>query len=440
MNMQVPPSTAYNLNDDQRKAGDGFFEFLFSDAKEFIISGPAGVGKTYLMNYIIDNTMPRYFEMCKLMGVKPEYTEVVMTATTNKAADVLSKAVNRPTQTACSFFNVVVRDDFTTGISSLKRTNKWKVHQKMIIFVDEASMVDTAQWQMFHEATLDCKLVYVGDKYQLPPVQEDLSPIYKHDAPIVELLTPVRNAGQPALMAVCQQLRDTVATGTFKPIRPVPGVIDHMTGPQMQAEVDRLFKQQTHEARILAFTNKRVIEYNDHIRAMRHLPATFTKGELLVNNSPLHCKNSMLAAEMEVEVLRNHGSSQVVVDQKHDVYLDVDVIDLMDSLGVVYNNVPFPTNRTHFEGLVKYYGQTKNFERKYFLKNNFADLRPRDASTVHKSQGSTYETVFVDLGNISTCNIPSLTARMLYVAFSRARSRVILFGDLAKKYGGLDLS
>ncbi|TJX12618.1 MAG: hypothetical protein E5W21_36750, partial [Mesorhizobium sp.] len=62
MNIQIQPSTAYNLNDGQKAAADAFLEFLFSDDKEFIISGPAGVGKTYLMNYIIDNTMPRYLE------------------------------------------------------------------------------------------------------------------------------------------------------------------------------------------------------------------------------------------------------------------------------------------------------------------------------------------------------------------------------------------
>ncbi|RUX60184.1 DEAD/DEAH box helicase [Mesorhizobium sp. M7A.F.Ca.CA.002.12.1.1] len=440
MNIAVPPSSLYNLNEGQTKAAEAFLEFLFSPDKEFIISGPAGVGKTYLMNYIIDNTMPRYLEMCQLLGVKPEYTEVVMTATTNKAAEVLSKSTKRPTSTACAHFNLVVFDDFKTGQAVLKQTTKWRVHQRQIIFIDEASMIDTPQWKMFHDGTMDCKLVYVGDHNQLAPVQEDLSPVYKHGAPMVELLQPVRNAGQPALMAICQQLRDTVSTGVFKPIKPVPGVIDLLDGPQMQSEINRVFAQQTHEARILAFTNKRVIEYNDYIRSYRQLPVGFQAGELLVNNTVLHTKRATIAVEAEVEVLRNHGAQKILVDEQHDIYLDVDTLDLQNQFGDVFPRVPFPTNRGHYNDLVKYYNQTKNWSRKTFLKNNFADLRPTDAATVHKSQGSTYETVFVDLGNISTCNVPSQVARMLYVAFSRARSRVILFGDLAQKYGGLDLS
>ncbi|TJX44050.1 MAG: hypothetical protein E5W21_23175, partial [Mesorhizobium sp.] len=154
----------------------------------------------------------------------------------------------------------------------------------------------------------------------------------------------------------------------------------------------------------------------------------------------LHHRHGNIAIEMEVEVLNNHGANRVMIDEEHDVSLDIEVLDLRDQFGDVYQHVALPTNRKHFDDLVKYYGRVKNWTRMFYLKNNFADLRPRDAATVHKSQGSTYETVFVDLGNISTCNIPSQTARMLYVAFSRARSRVVLYGDLAAKYGGLDLS
>jgi ATP-dependent exoDNAse (exonuclease V) alpha subunit len=73
----------------------------------------------------------------------------------------------------------------------------------------------------------------------------------------------------------------------------------------------------------------------------------------------------------------------------------------------------------------------------YDLKDNFADFRPRDACTVHKSQGSTKDLVLVDLNNIGSCNFTVMTARMLYVAISRARHRVILYGNLPPKYGGV---
>ena len=138
----------YNLNQGQKHAADKFFKFLFSQDQEFIISGPAGVGKTYLMNYIIDNAIPRYDEMCKLVGITPEFTTMMMTATTNKAAEVLSHATKRPTSTVHSFFNLTVKDDYQTGQTILKRTDKWQIHRNIIIFIDEYSMIDTELWKM----------------------------------------------------------------------------------------------------------------------------------------------------------------------------------------------------------------------------------------------------------------------------------------------------
>jgi hypothetical protein len=437
--MNIVTKNVYNLNQGQQAAADAFLNFLFMPDKEFIISGPAGVGKTYLMNYIIDNTMPRYLEMCKLIGVKPDYTNVVMTATTNKAAEVLSSMVHRPTSTVHSFFNLVVKDDYATGTTLLKKTDRWVIHKKLIIFIDECSLIDTELWKILHEGTLDCKLVYVGDRHQLAPVMESLSPIYRHNMPMVEMLEPIRNAHQPALLAICNQLRKTVETGVFNPIQVVPGVIDLLDDYTMQAEINSQFQNQTYDARILAYTNKRVIQYNDHIRGIRSLPTEFQKGEFLINNSAYHHDYGIISVEAEVEVLENYGPQKKLIDPNHGIYLDINTVDLQTAFRGLFTSVQVPTDKNHLDQLLKYYAKMKQWSIYFDLKNNFADLRPRDAATVHKSQGSTYDTVFVDLSNISTCTIPNQAARMLYVAFSRARSRVIMYGNLAPRFGGLIL-
>ena len=69
------------------------------------------------------------------------------------------------------------------------------------------------------------------------------------------------------------------------------------------------------------------------------------------------------------------------------------------------------------------------------MKETFPDLRAKDSCTVHKSQGSTYDTVFVDLGDLSVCRNPADAARLFYVAFSRARNRVVMYGNLAERFG-----
>lgn len=427
---------SYTLNQGQKDAAEAFFSFLFDpDHKEFILSGPAGTGKTYWMGYIIDEIMPRYHETCKLVGIDPVYEGVQMTATTNKSADVLGQATGRPTQTIHSFLNLRVFEDYSSGSMKLEKNPRtWTVHEKLILFIDECSMIDSRLYKLLHEGTHNCKIVYVGDHSQLAPVTEVLSPIYRQNSPFFVLTQPMRTE-VPELLNLNQQLRDTVETGLFQPIREVPGVIDYLDNADMQRMLDTVFAEQTKESRILAYTNRRVIEFNDYIRQMRNLPKTFQQGEILVNNAAIRLRNrKSLSVEQEIEITNNKRIAKVEIDPG--VMLEVNYLDFQDNFYNSHFDVPVPTDREHFDALVKYYRRQKNWERYFHLKQGYPDLRPRDAATVHKAQGSTYDSVFVDLGNISSCHQADQAARMLYVAFSRARTRVFVYGDLAPKYGG----
>jgi hypothetical protein len=424
------------LNQGQQQAADGFFEFLFSKDKELCISGPGGVGKTYLMGHLIDAVMPQYLATCKMMGITAQYTEVEMTATTNKAAEVLSSATGRPCGTIFSFMRLTVKEDNTTGKTFITKSRDWVVHKNKIIFVDEASMIDTPLRNYILEGTHDCKIVYVGDHCQLAPVMEPLSPVYRESLPFYELTEPMRTNLGP-LQLVNLQLRETVKTGEFHPIRIVPGVIDHLDGEQMEHLVNTTFREQTKEARILGYTNNQVMAYNGHIRGIRALPEELTVGELVICNSAIQLKNSRMKVEQELEVLEVSPLLEPVTIDDNDTELMIRRAMLKSQWGTIYADVMVPADRSHYDQLLKYYKSHKLWNRFFFLKNNFPDLRPRDAATVHKAQGSTYDTVFIDLDDVSSCRNPDTAARLFYVAFSRARSRVVLYGELADKYGGL---
>ena len=425
------------LNQGQQAAADGFFEFLFNDAKELIISGPGGVGKTFLMGHLIDEIMPRYFDTCKLMGMPSHFTEVQMTATTNKAADVLGLAASRPAETVHSFLNLKVRDDFSSGRSILTKSPNWTVHQNKILFVDEASMIDTSLRQMILEGTFKSKIVYVGDHCQLAPVMEPLSPIYLDNLPFYELTVPMRT-GDKHLQALNEQLRHTVETGEFLPIQIVPGVIDWLDDQQMEQELNSAFLSGHADARVLAYTNKRVTEYNDHIRGIRNLPDEFVPGEYLINNTAYRTAKNRLSVEEEVRLMSISDTVEDIEICKG-VFLQVRRAVLSSALNGIFTNVPLPVDRLHFAQLVKWFSSQKKWERYFHMKNTYPDLRQRDAATVHKVQGSSLDTVFIDADNISTCHQPNTAARLLYVAASRARMRVVFYGQLDKKYGGLVL-
>jgi len=104
------------------------------------------------------------------------------------------------------------------------------------------------------------------------------------------------------------------------------------------------------------------------------------------------------------------------------------------SHGRPYLNVAHCLEPEKLKALLKYLSSNKNWKTFFMVKNGIIDLRQRDASTVHKAQGSTYDTVFLDIADLTSCNAKSMVARMLYVAVSRARHRLVIYGDPRQDY------
>lgn len=419
------------LNADQQAAVDGFFQFLLSKESKMALIGAGGVGKTFVMSHLIDKVMPQYHDMCALMGIPVIYTDVVMTATTNKAAEVLAQATNRPAQTIHSFLHLTVKTDYESGITELQRTNAWHTHHNTVVFVDEASMADFPLLKELDEATVNCKVVYVGDSCQLAPVKESFSPAF--NVPLqFELTIPMRT-DVPELQALNQEIREFVRDGKLPQIKLVPGIIDHLSDAEMQAELDSKYVERHTNNAILAYTNKRVGDYNKYIRYVRQLPDLYMEGEELINNGMVKLsKVDRLSVEQEVTIkTRGRGIEHTLPDG---TTIDCIQVELDTGYGGTHW-VLLPTDPTHYDELLRYYKKQKAWSMFYYLKENFPDLRPKDARTVHKAQGSSYDVVYIDLSNISTCNITDMVARMLYVAVSRARFRVVFYGTLAEKYG-----
>lgn len=435
-------SSDITLNQEQQAASDGFFSFLFSPDKEMGITGPGGVGKTFLMGQMIDHIMPQYFNTCKLMGLQPQYETVEMTATTNKAAEVLSLDCNRPTRTIQSLLNLKVEENYNTGVSKLVKTGNWFVHSQKILFVDECSTLDTPLRNTVLEGTQDCKIVYVGDHCQIAPITEPISPVFRDpNIKWFELTQPMRT-NVPELHALNLQLRTTVETGEFKPIQIIPGIIDLYDDAQMAAAVQNEFSKQTLDARILAYTNKRVVEYNDEVRWIRGLPACYTVGELLINNQPIQIQRYMLSVEEEVEILSiDPKTDRIFIEEWEGQIVELEYFraSIRNRLGMTFHDVKLPVDRAHFTGLLKWLAHHKKWHKMFDLKKKVLDLRQRDSSTFDKAQGSSLNTVYIDAANLSTCHNAAQAARRLYVGASRARKHVVFYGQLADKYGGFIL-
>lgn len=431
--------TNITLNQGQKAAADAFLTFLLTDALTFAISGTAGTGKTFLMSYLANTAMKSYEDMCSIIGERPRYTEVAFTATTNKAAEVLETSLNKPVQTIHAFLNLKVKDNYKTGKQDLIRKDSWKIHRNKILFIDESSMIDQVLYKELLEATDNCKIVFVGDHAQMAPVGEELSEVYRQVKPefMVTLTEPVRNAGQPALVALCQQLRDTVESGYFRPIQEVPGVIDYLSPEDMEAGLHHYFQELNPSCRMLCYTNTRVQDYNDFIRQdVRGLEPGFHPGDIVVVGQAFAQGKTMLNVERELQIM---GVGEVEINRSFMSVLGEEIPYRQIEIGTVgstepWASVPVAVDQERVMLLTKRLAKMRNWGDYFDLKASFADLRDKAACTVYKSQGSTYDSVFVDIGNIGTSYEAQQVARMLFVAISRARHRVFLFGALPYRY------
>lgn len=430
MNIQHP------LTPDQLSAADGFGMFLLDPtAKEFVISGAAGVGKTTLLKYLTESAF--LDNISTLAGRPLPDLDWHFTATTNKAADVLNSVGFKDSRTIHSLLGLKVTNDFNSGVTRIERTAKSPIISNALIVIDECSMVDTILRRLINEGTYNCKLLYVGDHCQMAPITETISPVFEFNTTAV-INEIVRSKNSPTITALCKALRNTVETGEFFTIPESPGSIDYLDPAQAETAIQDAFvlNTGTHD-RILHYRNEQVLAMNHWIRDKRGLPPEFMKGEFLVSNSATHAqttvdgKRYMLSIEQEIEVL--DVSAVEMMDMKAfnvDTHIATYVIETQ------FGGFRVAKHPHELKACLAHLSKQKAWYQFFQLKEAFADLRMREACTVYKAQGSTYHTTFIDLTDIGRCNNPAQVARMLYVACSRATDRICFIGRLPLKYGG----
>jgi len=466
-----------NFTKDQAKAYEGLLEFINSpyDEQNFkvALTGAAGTGKTYLVKALLLNS-------------KKSFSVVGLAAPTHKAVRVLGNSIGLKginINTLQSDLGLRLNFDvekFDINNPPFDPKGKIKIGNYKIYIVDEASMINRGLC-MFLEKTCKSnktKLIYIGDESQLSPVGEKYSSAFK-GLPVFRLYEIVRQGEDNPISYLLGLLRYDVEHKTYNFLNyiiknPSKFNSDYTKGYQVcNTEMfnqfvynnfnDEELTRNVDYTKVIGYTNKCVTYWNKLIRSsiiedanksilgkndliISYITLVNNFNECIIKNSEEYIINDIVnyvhpQYELKgfmVKFTAIHGGAVTkplfIVDhsdrftlEKY-VQISKSLIEQAKSAKKTYRSQSWKNYYEFKETcllLTNIINQNRVIEFSRDIDYGFA-------LTSHKSQGSTFDTVLVDVndivydknGNIYTdCEDVN---RRLYVACSRARNKLYL--------------
>lgn len=410
------------LTQGQQTAYEAFTDFILDKlATVFVLEGYSGTGKSTLVETLIAD-LPKLFRTAKLLDPENYRTpDIILTATTNKAAEAFAGITGEEVRTIHSVLGLRVHTDYKTRTTQLKVRNGADKVYDSILFVDEASYMDDTLLAYTLDRTENCKIVLIGDPAQLLTVGCHRSPVFNAGFPTAKLEEVVRQAKGNPIIDLSTAFRHTVNTGEWSQFIPDGEFIQYLDRNDFEDAIIREFTDpgwSHNRSKVLAWTNKTVIAYNHAIRNQVKGDPHFAVGDYAIVNKFIQLGQYSLKTDQLVHIT-HIGAEE-------------------DNNGVIGNWYTLDNHLTAFmpkslddkRARLKAARASDEYQLVRIIEDGWVDLRAAYACTINKAQGSTYDKVFIDLDDIKKCNSGNQIARMLYVGISRARYQVFLTGDL----------
>lgn len=408
------------LTADQQAAMDSFLNFLCDPIETvFVLKGYSGCGKSTLVKILLE-ALPGFMKTARLINPQQREYQVELTATTNKAAENLARITGEEVRTIHSILGLRVETDFKTGVTNLIPRNQ-AILENHLLFVDEFSYIDKQLLSYIFSRTRNSKIVFVGDPAQLTLPKSNGVPVEDANFNGAALTEVVRQAKNNPIIELSTKFRETVNTGEFFSFTPDGHHVQYMTRDDFNEKIKQEFGRpdwKYSDSKILAWTNKCVISYNQYVRNHVLGDPHFQTGDYAVCNSFLSMNKQNIKTDQMVEITL--------------IYPDEVMHGVLGNYMILDHSIKtfMPKSRADKNTRIKLAKASEDFWLVAEIENTWVDLRAAYAATVNKSQGSTFDEVFIDLDDISRCNSANQLARMLYVAVSRARNHVYLCGDI----------
>jgi ATP-dependent exoDNAse (exonuclease V) alpha subunit len=386
-----------------------------------LLKGYSGTGKSTLVRLLIEK-LPKLDAMRRLVDPSWQGMKVLMTATTNQAALSLAHATqnHHDTSTIHSALGLrLITEDYYTKKKKLIAVGD--VIENALIFIDEASYIDQHLLSLIFLQTKNCKIVFVGDPAQLTPVGSTYMPAFEMNKNEIELTELVRFDNGPIANMVTN-LRDTVLTGNWHKFQLADQIIEHVPRQQFEALAHQAFlnEQEFGKTKVLAFHNDRVVYMNNMLTQQIVGTTEPQEGQRMVSNGAANNTASRVFNNEEV-MIENLSKTKWFGFEGYEV-------KLQNKEGIYF----LPKKREFIAEAHRVAANGDDIRQMKEIDEEWLDLRPEFSCTVNKAQGSTYDTAFIDLDDISRgARTANQLARYLYVGNSRCRTRCIMTGDVA---------
>lgn len=444
---------SFKLTDSQKELKLKIEKFLDSPEKIFRIIGKPGVGKTTMTKIGLEELINADIETQS----RAPNINVAGIALSHQAKKVLGEHIPNVFTFAKAYgLKEVINIDGSRTFeydqyAETSPIGEWPVP----VFVhDEVSQYTPEMLRIVQEKTpIFSKIIFMGDKAQLPPIDPEHKMAKDADSPVFDIELPeecqhelterVRQAKGNSILDLSDVIREEIFGN-----QNIERILEIIRVPNMKKEVGYSFisypalkhhmKGENHlECSIIAFRNNTVDYFNHEIREF----ALDSPDKLLVDRDVIRMTNNYYHFKNDDLIYTLNNSDLYRVDKIYNKFVRF-------SSG--YKNYKIPVYAAKLEGeklkelivpteigyekydqaLEEMSKACNSFKMKWDVfwdfKKKFCECSYGYATTAYKAQGSTYDSVYVDINDIILTK-PLTNKRKLqtiYTAITRARYSV----------------